>query len=242
MCGLHLSEIVEILSIQGDGTFTAKYALPFCTFATFTSNILTTNRDRRPQQFVRELLADGKHRFSTPDKATARKRIALLRSVVGCHGGHKPGSRNLPAASSALSGMQDHVLAAPPQPHEIITDHYALVGNTQGRGSYDTLAVNTELQTSEVYKSPPRLTNLSKNGLGISTSLDNLSTEPFLNFGKITTGVADRMANNPDETASVLSRRRRVRGVLHQRRFSSSLMSDLFSLLEKKFPLSTFTS
>ncbi|ORY08902.1 ankyrin repeat-containing domain protein [Clohesyomyces aquaticus] len=102
MCGLNLNDIVRILELQGDGTFAAK--------------------DRRPQQLVRQLLSDGKHRFRAPDKLAARRRAAFIRATFRKAAKHRPersGCTSSPTESSSRTlistteGTQTHTGTSP---------------------------------------------------------------------------------------------------------------------------------
>jgi hypothetical protein len=197
------------------------------------------NRDRRAQQLVREHLSDGKQRFSAPDKVTARKRIAYLRSVMERNNGHKGGRRGSPRSSHISGTLQAPSLVEPARLYKTPAHSSTHPEAVENRWSNDTLDIRADSGTFRSDMIAPTSNDLFDFDFDEYTYLYQLDTEAWLDPLNTNTTTAYEAVDDVDASASVLSRRRRLRKVISQRSFNSSLVSDLLSLLDKRFSFST---
>lgn len=200
-------------------------------------------RERRAQQLIKELLADGKGRSCAPDKQAARKRASFIRATLRQARNRKPQecrsisplTTPLPQACilstadtqtcaeilpSALDGLSD--TSASDQPRQWLEqscgglpDNYLFSpGSINTSVTADTPAETRDSQQDETH--PMRVRN---------------GTTPITISG---------ITSNRDSTVLNPSGRHEIRQVFSRRSFSSSMISDLLSLIEKRFSLSTF--
>jgi hypothetical protein len=226
------------------------------TSSTGILNRLTGSRDRRPQQLVRQLLSDGKHRFCTPDKPTARKRAAFIRATIRWDGRRKPDRPKSAPSPSQSSTSRTSIDVAHMQVQKDTTapsryglsEMYANDKSTQGSGDSCSgpvpfsVASDEELWLLENNFMSPDFSNAQRTERAPSTALVTLDNETCAMFDRnMTTANSTYEATDKrDSTVLRPSQKQGIRKAFSQTSFSSSFVSDLLSLIGKRFSLSTF--
>jgi ankyrin repeat protein len=200
-------------------------------------------RLRRVQDLAHEHLADGKRRFSPPDRATARKRAAFLRAVVGRNSRPRHGWGKPSGFVNASSNPSVSLLVTPKQELDPASVRYTRLGESDSNGVQDTSTAVASEQTSESNATLPNPSITSETEAGGSTNRNYPDAELVIKRPIVTTtdtAVVD--TKNCDSQVSDLSRNRKVRKVFSQCSFSSSFVSDLISLIDQRFSLSTLAT
>jgi hypothetical protein len=205
---------------------------------------------------VRELLSDGRKRFCTPDKLAARKRASFIRATLQQATNRKPkecDSTSPPTASLfqaftinttdtqrradipslALHGLSDTTTSDQPR---------QWLGHSCG-GLSEPSACSDEwhrLSDSSFLSPKSSITPVTEDTPAATHDYRQDETSPMPVRDRFTSYSIDDTTNNRDSTVLIPSRRHKIRQVLSQKSFSSSMVSDLLSLMGKRFSLSTF--
>ncbi|KAF2794217.1 ankyrin [Melanomma pulvis-pyrius CBS 109.77] len=213
LCGLQLNEILQLFNVLGDGVFIAK--------------------ERRAQQLLRKILYTGYTRYCAPNKDVLRKRITFLRSL-GNHNQLQRAMKHVSQSGSlkahALVQSTERTISNQSNPAlEILESPTSTVDDLEHNGSPPNTGVNPPGQRTLV---APKKTARTLSILRTPSS----APEPIQEYPCLGKLISD------DARSAVSSRSAKIRSILKRASYSSSLISEIQSVLNMRFSLSTLAS
>lgn len=190
------------------------------------------DRERRAQQLLRKILYTGYSRYCAPNKDVLRKRITFLRAL-----GHRNQLQRAKKRVSRSGSLKAHALDPSTKPTILAQSHPALEIQESPTSTVD-LEHNGSPTNRGVDLPDQHILVVPKN---TSRTLSMLRTpsctlEPIQEYQSLDTLI-------PDDTRSVVSSRSaKIRGILKRSSYSSSLISEIQSVLNMRFSLSTLAS
>ncbi|KAF2131820.1 hypothetical protein P153DRAFT_382714 [Dothidotthia symphoricarpi CBS 119687] len=181
-------------------------------------------KDRRVQQLIRQFLSDNNQRFRPPSKLDARRNAAFIRAAL-----KRDATSDTHKDTSASESYGLGHSSNDPFPPDAVLD-------------LDNTPAPTESNpVPKIETCRPRSSSTLEDEIGPSTTYVCEDPEQ-LSFGNITpSDPTDESLDNDGSEISLKSQRSKIRQVLRQTSFSSSVMSDLISLMNKRWSISTFT-
>lgn len=194
---------------------------------------LMNNRERRAQQLLRKILYTGYARYCAPNKDALRKRITFLRAL-GNHNqlqrAKKRVSRSGSLKAHALDRSTESTISDQSNPAlKILESPTSTVDDLEHNGSPTNTGVDPPDQRTLV---APKKTSRMLSMIQTPSS----ALEPIQEYQSLDTLI-------PDDARSVVSSRSaKIRSILKRASYSSSLISEIQSVLNMRFSLSTLAS
>jgi hypothetical protein len=199
---------------------------------------------------VRELLSDGKKRFCTPDKQAARKRASFMRAILQqsvnrspkeCKFASPPTASSFQAFTANTTDTQTHADIPSLAFHGFSDTPARLDQSCDGPSNPPACSEEWHRSSDSSFLSPKSsITQVTEDTPTATHDYRQDETYPMPVRNRFTSYSIDETTNNRDSTVLIPSRRHKIRQVLSQKSFSSSMVSDLLSLIGKRFSLSTF--